>query len=523
MQRTSLKRAAAVLTALGLCAMGSVAFAPSASAAQIAATVTAASKPVILNAANQSAGNLTVTLGAAAAADSTIDIRISPSSGDCITAEEAGTAISFVSATETAANVSVVPADECPGGAVNNVIRLDFDGVVANGTAIELTNIKYNVSATAPAGDVTLKVNGDVVDLTDSNATLAVVDRLFGDTRFHTAGAIAKEQAADKCANDVVVVNGTNFPDALAAAFLGKPILLVNTNDIPQATKDALSAMGTKNVTIVGGTGVVSSDVFVALEQLDEGTCNGAVGVGKIDATRIQGGNRYATAAAVIGTGPAGTFDANASGCNDEVKTMIVVSGQNFPDALAAGALASSDGDRVCGEGRIPLMLTETNLTNGDLRSEVKEAIAAVDPVSILVIGGTAAVSDAVKDKLDEQAGVTSVTRIFGATRQVTALEVAERLADPVLGGFTGRILVASGANFPDALVAGPLAGGGPINGINEGSPIILTESTTTLGAGALDFIEDTVIYNRATLLGGTGALSDTVKTAVGAAFLDRN
>ena len=304
MQRTSLKRAVAALTAIGLCAAGSIALAPSASAADIGATLVAGSKPIILNSANQSAGTLTVTTTAASDADSTIDIRISPSTGDCTTAEEAAEAVSFVSATENSASATVVPFDDCAGGGVNNVIRIDFSAVTPIGTVIELTNIKYNAAEGTPTGDLVLKVDGVGVDPTDSNATVLAVDRLAGTTRFATAGAIAKAQAADGCANDVVIVNGTNFPDALAASFLGLPILLVNTNDIPQATKDALSAMGTKNVTIVGGTGVVSSTVFSDLELLDEGNCN-AAGSGKINVTeRLAGTNRYATAAAVIERAP---------------------------------------------------------------------------------------------------------------------------------------------------------------------------------------------------------------------------
>ena len=202
---------------------------------------------------------------------------------------------------------------------------------------------------------------------------------------------------------------------------------------------------------------------------------------------------------------------------------MIIVSGQNYPDALAAGALASNSADRICGSGRIPLMLTEPGLVSGDLRPEVKEAIAAVDPVSIIVVGGTGAVSDAVATKLNDQTGVDFVNRVAGTTRQATALELAEILVNPALGGYTGRVLVASGLNFPDALVAGPLAGGGPNNGAVEASPILLSESASVLGADAADFIEDETVYKRVTLLGGTGALTDAVKTAAGAALLDRN
>jgi hypothetical protein len=70
--------------------------------------------------------------------------------------------------------------------------------------------------------------------------------------------------------------------------------------------------------------------------------------------------------------------------------------------------------------------------------------------------------------------------------------------------------------NFPDALVGGLLAA-------KNKAPILLSTSATTFGAGAASVIEDAETTFHATLLGGTGALSDAVKTAVGNAFLARN
>ncbi len=527
MQRTSLKRAAAAITALALCAVGSLALAPPASAALIGATLTAGSKPIIVNTTNQSGGNLTVTLIDPAINGSTVDIRVAPSSGDCITAEEAAAAISFVSASEATANVSVAPADECPGGSVNNVLRLTFDGPVAALTDIPITSIKYNAAESTPKGDVVLKVNAIVVDPADSNATVAQVDRLSGPTRHATAGDIAEEGATGGCSETAVVVNGSNFPDALSAAFLGRPILTVDTDGIPAATKQAIEAMGVKSVTIVGGTGVVSSGVFTTIDGWNEtGPAGCDAADGTINVTRIQGANRYATALAVAtsaGPGGAGTFDTNVSGACTAEKTVIVASGTNFPDALAAGALASSSSPtRTCGDGRIPLLLTEP----GALRPETSEAIATLDPTTVILMGGTGAVADSVRDALDALPGVNQVNRVFGANRQETALDLAEILLDPALGGFKDRFLVATGLNFPDALAGGVFAGRSTGGGL--GSVILLSSDTSTLGTANATFIrsyDGTPAPNmlRATILGGTGALSDAVRTAINNAFLARN
>ena len=86
---------------------------------------------------------------------------------------------------------------------------------------------------------------------------MAKVDRLEGATRYHTAGAIAEAQ--NDCEDNVTIVSGQNFPDALAASYYGDPILLVEPNAVPAATKAALDDLGAKNVRIVGGTQAVSA------------------------------------------------------------------------------------------------------------------------------------------------------------------------------------------------------------------------------------------------------------------------
>jgi putative cell wall-binding protein len=324
------------------------------------------------------------------------------------------------------------------------------------------------------------------------------------------------------CATDVVVVSGTNFPDALAASFLGKPVLLTESTKLTDATKTALQQLGVENVTIVGGTSAVSSDVFNAIKAQDKKACGGGASTGTISVTRIAGGNRYDTARAVAvsnGNNGAGNFDSNVTGACDAVKTVILTSGENFPDALAAGALAASGGTRACGGAKnIPLVLTEP----GTLRPEAQEAIGALKPKSVIIVGGTTAVSDTVKGDVDALDGVDNVTRIAGTTRFETAAKLSDVLLDTVLGNFMNRFLVASGLNFPDALVSGPWAG-------KIGAPIVLSP-TASLGADAATAIKNadgspvgTNTVLRATLLGGTGALSNVVGADTGAAFTGRN
>lgn len=532
MQRTSLKRAAAAVVAIGLTAVGSVALAPPASAAEnTEVTLASDSKPVIINSTNQAAGNLTITTTEAAVATDKIEIRVAPQGSDCDSADNAPKAISFASVpTDDQTKVDVTTVTDCVGSDLKNVVRLTFNDALPSGTVIKLTNVKYNAGATTPPGDVRLKVVTNAAPaFAAGNATVAQVDRIDGALRANTAANIAKASPNNGCSEVAVVVNGNNFPDALAAAFFGRPILLVEADSVPAATKQAIQDMGVKSVYIVGGPTVVSSAVFNDLDDDNEtaGPAGCDAADGTLEVTRFGGANRYQTALAVA-TAPGtsvGTFDANASGTCEEKKTVIVVNGQNFPDALAAGALSSSSTARECGDGRIPLLLTEPTL----LRPETIEAFGTLDNggnVNVIIVGGEAAVSADVATAIGNLGGVDDVHRISGANRQETAIKLAEVLLDPVLGGFNDRFLVTNGLNFPDALAGGVFAG--RHTGGGEGSVILLSTDTATLGTANSDFIkkyDGTPAPNmvRATILGGTTAQTPAVQTAVGNAFLARN
>ena len=158
-----------------------------------------------------------------------------------------------------------------------------------------------------------------------SPATSARVD---GANRFVTA--INAADAIDTTPAEIVIVNGFDFPDGLAAAGFSiagpVPTLLTAADALPAEMVTYLTAIqsGTPNtpvITIVGGTSVVSSAVFEALDDL-----NGTAAV-----TRIAGANRYATALAVATeTLPAGTHE------------VILATGLTAADALSAGPRAAA-------------------------------------------------------------------------------------------------------------------------------------------------------------------------------------
>lgn len=198
---------------------------------------------------------------------------------------------------------------------------------------------------------------------------------------------------------------------------------------------------------------------------------------------RLAGSNRYDTARRVA----AGTF---ASG----VATALVANGSlaHFPDALAASYEAGYVG--------APILLTDANT----VPAETDQALSSLHVQNVIILGQTAAVSDAVAAHLSAEH--YNVSRLGGATRYDTAKVVAEtppasRVGRDPSGKPTA--IVASGANFPDALVAGPL-------GYGKAFPVLLTDPNG-LSSQTQQALSDLGVKN-VLIPGGPAAVSSTVE-----------
>ncbi|MDZ4167901.1 MAG: cell wall-binding repeat-containing protein [Coriobacteriia bacterium] len=151
------------------------------------------------------------------------------------------------------------------------------------------------------------------------------VTRLGGLDRYETANLVAEEVVAAHMEWDGVafVTTGLNFPDALAASPLaakaGWPIFLSHADGVSAATKTAMDDLGVTKMLVLGGTGVVPAEIVAQGSE-----------VGILEVERIGGMNRYATAVAVA------QFGANLLGLS--WNGVAVATGENFPDALSAGA-----------------------------------------------------------------------------------------------------------------------------------------------------------------------------------------
>ncbi len=313
--------------------------------------------------------------------------------------------------------------------------------------------------------------------------------RLAGADRTETAALVARAAFPDG-ADAAVVAQADDFPDALAAASLsgalGAPVLLTAGEELSPATERVLDDLGVELAVVLGGDQAVSRQVEARLDARGE-------------VTRLGGSDRYGTAAevtrAVVEASPVATVN--------ETRTALVATGEDFPDALAGGAVAAGSPPRL-------LLLTMRDA----LPDVTREALAELRVGHVTVLGGTAAVSEDVVDDL-MGLGVDRVDRVAGPTRLETALAVNRELR-PETATAGGEVVLARGDQAADALAAAPYAA-------RRRAPLLLVPSPDVLGATtaaelALRAAEPAAV-DQVTAVGGHRAIAGGVLATARAAL----
>lgn len=179
--------------------------------------------------------------------------------------------------------------------------------------------------------------------------------------------------------------------------------------------------------------------------------------------------------------------------------SVVVASGTNFPDALAASGLAGAVGGPV-------LLAPPATATDDALLGVVQSEITRLRAKTVYVIGGTSAVSAYVAERLAATFPVTEVVRVAGATRYETAALVADKIAE-VTGSAPTSAFVVRGDAFADALAVSPIAYARKL-------PVLLTPSRG-LDPDAGAFVEDRGVLD-VVVAGGTTAVNESVVIALG-------
>lgn len=321
-------------------------------------------------------------------------------------------------------------------------------------TTTTTTTTKKATTATTAASETTVATSTTTATTASAAPSLPETTRLAGKSRYDTAIEIAKEHSnvLDEGEIDTVIIaNGLNYADALAGVplsdYLNAPILLTsNKGTLEESVLEQMKAFDINNVVILGGSSAVSEDISNQLKDMG------------LVVTRLSGPSRYDTAVEIA------QYNLDYL---DVTKTVFLVSGENFPDALSAGATAG---------------ITRANIIfcpqSGEIKKSVADFVTKNGVNNVIIVGGTGAVGERAETEL-AGLGVTS-KRIYGASRYATSLAVYMEYFD----AFDKSILTfATGENFPDALAGGALSSNlkAPVILVNNGKDNSVIKKTIDL------------------------------------------
>jgi len=176
---------------------------------------------------------------------------------------------------------------------------------------------------------------------------------------------------------------------------------------------------------------------------------------------RLAGASRFTTSTAV-----SQSYWATAGATEDSrhpAHAVVLSRSDTFADALGGSALAAAK------QG--PLLLTPPTELDPDTSAEISRILGGDHTAVVYILGGTGAISDAVKTQIQTLGYATK--RLSGASRYETAIAIANEIdTTPDL------ILAATGADFPDALAAGAAAGSYDVPGTGTSAVVVLTDNT---------------------------------------------
>lgn len=311
-----------------------------------------------------------------------------------------------------------------------------------------------------------------------TQSLINTLTRLGGYDRYGTAVQIA-DHGWQSASTAVLAPSGDlNMVDALASSSLAKavdgPILLVDKDSVPSSTMTELKKLGVTKVYMVSGTAVISAKVESDLS---------AVG---IQAVRIGGYDRYETAVNIA----------------KEIQTIkpfqevVVTNAFANVDAISIAPIAAAKG--------IPVLLVNKD----SVPSVVSDFINSSGINKTYVIGGTAVVSDSVKDALPNS------MRLGGYDRFDTNTEVLKKFENLIIGG-TMFFANGSDSSLIDSLTGAPMAA-------KFGGAIVLSNKDA-VPDGTKGFIKTNIALKNPGILGGTAVMSDSAIQSLGYAQPDQS
>ncbi|MCO7274289.1 cell wall-binding repeat-containing protein [Cellulosimicrobium cellulans] len=221
---------------------------------------------------------------------------------------------------------------------------------------------------------------------------------------------------------------------------------------------------------------------------------------------RVYGQNRWQTAVAVswlygLGDGGlTGVVDGVLDADEQAAPVVYVANGMGYADALSAAPAAAFNGG--------PLLLTPA----GALPTVVREEIERLHPERIVVVGGTASVSDAAYAQL--AAIQPNIRRDAGRDRYETSRVVVQRGFDYAADGVAPSEIayLASGTGYADALAASAAAA-------TVSSPVVLVNGrASAVDAATTALLRDELGARYLYLAGGDASISPAYESTLASA-----
>ena len=224
------------------------------------------------------------------------------------------------------------------------------------------------------------------------------VRRIAGKDRYETAEKIGDEvRLTSNNKNEVILVDGTNFPDVITLSTLANqkrvPILLTQPKALNSVTNRLLGAWRIDKVTIGGEKTSVSKNVEDTVKAKTKAV------------DRIGGATRYETAYKVA--------DQVRRLTNNE-KDLILVDGTKFPDGITISSLAA--------KFKAPILLTKPE----KLHPVTANAVSQWGLENLLIGGGYNSVSKEIEDTIR----IKNKESVAGRDRYNTAVEISKRYTD---------------------------------------------------------------------------------------------
>ncbi|WP_370374622.1 cell wall-binding repeat-containing protein [Catenulispora sp. GP43] len=285
--------------------------------------------------------------------------------------------------------------------------------------------------------------------------TVPTVDRIGGQDRIGTAVNASRFEFANagttaataRTASCAVLTRSDSYADALSGSALagakGCPLLLTPHDSLDPAVEGELHRVLPRGATVyvLGGSAALSPTID------DELARAGFV------PHRLKGDDRYATSIAIAGE------------ITPHPKMVFVATGDNFPDALAAGAVASSRADAVvltlpahgmttAARAYISSAMADSQTTLVAVGSPGFDSIRtlySIDQINAWILSGR--MHSATGGDRYETAAALFMN--FGTlTHQTVALATGNNWADALAGGsvagmHNGLMLLTNGSTFP--------------------------------------------------------------------------